>query len=149
MPSEKQKYRSECCALRNAIHRCHNTKNKQYKDYGGRGITVFQDWQGKDGFDLFLAHIGPKPSPELTLERLDNSKGYYPGNVGWRTRKDQQANRRGYKSSKTYLVNGSLYSVAELSRMSGIDASTIGFRARKGLTGTDLISPPDPAHQRY
>ena len=149
MTSKKQKYRSEYCALVNAIHRCHNTKNKQYHDYGGRGITVFDGWQGSNGFEVFLAHIGPKPSPELTLERLDNSKGYGPGNVAWKTRKEQQANRRTNKSSKTYLVNGSYYSVSELSKISGVDATTVALRARKGLTGDALISPPDPSYQRH
>ncbi len=44
-------------------------------------------------FKEFFSHIGPKPSPELTLDRIDNKKGYEPGNVWWATRKQQSRNR--------------------------------------------------------
>jgi hypothetical protein len=46
-------------------------------------------------FDAFLAHIGPRPSPAHSLDRIDNNRGYMPGNVRWATRKEQQRNMRG------------------------------------------------------
>ena len=87
-------YKAERAALTNAIHRCHNERHAAYYNYGARGITVHDDWRGPTGFAKFIEYIGPKPSPELTLERLNNNKGYEPGNVRWATRKEQILNRR-------------------------------------------------------
>lgn len=88
-------YPSEYYALRNAIFRCHHSHSANFQNYGGRGITVHDEWRdGVDGFWKFLDHVGPKPSPELSLDRIDNDLGYQPGNVRWADRKTQLANRR-------------------------------------------------------
>jgi hypothetical protein len=71
--------------------RCMNPKHKQYSDYGGRGITVCLEWQ--QSFEAFYADMGPMPS-NLTLERLNNDKGYLKENCAWATRKQQAQNRR-------------------------------------------------------
>ncbi len=73
------------------LDRCTNTKNKQYKDYGGRGIKVSPRWLN---YVHFLEDMGRRPSPELTLERMNNDKGYYKRNCRWATRKEQASNRR-------------------------------------------------------
>lgn len=85
---------SERLALANAIQRCHNPNHPDYSHYGARGISVVDEWRGWGGFAKFLAHIGPKPSPELTIERNDNDLGYQHGNVRWATRSEQPLNRR-------------------------------------------------------
>jgi len=100
MVTLKQQFSIEFCALKNAIHRCHSSKNKQFKDYGGRGIFVCDEWRGKDGFRNFLDHIGPKQNSTWSLDRIDNNKGYEPGNVRWVDRSTQQLNRRVVKKSK-------------------------------------------------
>lgn len=91
---KKKDFEAEYNALSNAKHRCTNPKHAQWQDYGGRGITVDPAFLGPNGFANFLAAVGPKPSPELTLDRVSNEMGYVPGNLAWTTRSVQQRNRR-------------------------------------------------------
>lgn len=75
-----------------AKRRCHDPDSPKYTDYGGRGIIVWAPWYLD--FDLFLSYIGKKPFPGAELDRIDNDRGYVPGNVRWVTRKVNGDNRR-------------------------------------------------------
>lgn len=79
-------------ALANAIDRCHNPSSAAYPDYGGRGITVCARW--RESFEAFLEDMGEKPSPGLSLDRIDNERGYEPGNCRWASWVQQNNNRR-------------------------------------------------------
>lgn len=93
--SLKSQFKSEYSALKNAIRRCTKPKCPQYDDYGGRGVKVCAAWSDPlTGFAAFIQHIGRKPDPSFTLERIDNSKGYEPGNVDWVSRQANMLNRR-------------------------------------------------------
>lgn len=72
--------------------RCLNPKSPRYADWGGRGITMYQPWIAD--FDSFLAEIGRRPGPEFSVDRIDNDRGYVPGNVRWATAAQQANNRR-------------------------------------------------------
>jgi hypothetical protein len=76
-------------------HRCKNPANKQFHRYGGRGITVCERWEK---FENFLADMGLKQSPDLSIERIDNDAGYSPENCKWATLEEQNANRHHAKS---------------------------------------------------
>lgn len=82
---------SEHAAWSTMKQRCLNPRNKQYADYGGRGITVCKRWLR---FENFLNDVGRKPSPIHQLERADNDSGYGPNNCYWATPKQQANNRR-------------------------------------------------------
>lgn len=75
-----------------AKNRCHNRRDPQFPSYGARGISMHPEW--RHSFVAFLEHIGPRPSTAHSLDRIDNDRGYEPGNVRWATDQEQQRNRR-------------------------------------------------------
>lgn len=72
--------------------RCGNPKNPRFSDYGGRGIVVCAEW--KSSFEMFFREMGARPSADHSIDRIDNEKGYEPGNCRWATRSEQQRNTR-------------------------------------------------------
>lgn len=74
------------------IQRCTNPKHPAWCNYGGRGITICAEW--RHDFAAFLAHVGLRPSDQHSIDRIDNNRGYEPGNVRWATRSVQQSNIR-------------------------------------------------------
>ena len=71
--------------------RCRNPNNKRYENYGGRGIRICKRW---DDFANFLADMGERPSPQHSLDRINNDGSYRPSNCRWATRSQQRRNRR-------------------------------------------------------
>lgn len=75
--------------------RCYNKNHKQYKDYGGRGITIYQEWLDDFGeFSKWAFKNGYKENCKLSIERKDNNSGYNPYNCEWVKRSLQNRNQR-------------------------------------------------------
>lgn len=118
--------------------RCTNPNNRQFADYGGRGITFDPRW---DCFQTFLDDMGPRPDG-YTLDRIDNDKGYSPENCRWADRKTQQRNRR---IAVYVTIDGTQYRAIELADIAGVKTDTILSRVERGLSYSEVISP-DPLY---
>lgn len=88
------------------IARCGDPNNKKYRNHGGRGIRVCEQW--KADYKVFLKDVGRAPSPDHSIDRIDNNGNYEPGNVWWATRAYQQMNRRNSKNLHINISSGFL-----------------------------------------
>lgn len=121
--------------------RCNNPRNNSYKNYGGRGIKVCDRWES---FENFYADMGPRPSPDHSLDRKDNELGYGPANCRWATYSEQIRNRRRYicwTAEEDSLALDLSLSHAEVSARTGRTAGACQFR-RWRLLNPDWYSPP-------
>ena len=111
------------------ITRCTNQNCDAFPRYGGRGITVCGRW--RESFENFLADIGTRPSKSHSIDRINNNKGYEPGNVQWATTKQQARNRR---SNHFLTFLGKTQSIAEWAEELGLSAATISTGLARGKT---------------
>jgi hypothetical protein len=102
--------------------RCYDPKNKNFADYGERGITVCPRWY--ESFENFYEDMGDPPD-KYTIERIDNNLGYSPENCKWATRKEQGLNKR----NNHYLTyKGETLTIGEWATKLGINISTLRDR---------------------
>lgn len=89
------KQTAEYRAWENMISRCTQPSYRDFRHYGGRGISVCQEW--RHSFETFFAYMSLRPTPQHSVDRIDNDKNYEPGNVRWATKREQSLNQRRYK----------------------------------------------------
>lgn len=105
-------------------------------DYAGRGIKVCERW---NDFATFYADMGPRPSTNHSLDRIDVDGDYSPENCRWATSKEQANNR----TTTHYLeLNGEKHSLTEWSEKLGISQSVIAGRLRRGWTVEKTLTEP-------
>lgn len=121
------------------IQRCHNERHPRYPLYGGRGIRVCDEWRGPDGFEKFLAHIGPRLSPRHSVDRIDNDKGYEPGNVRWATQSEQMKNTR---KNVRLTVQGKTLTLRQWASLTGITKRSMEWRISMGWTPEQVVMIP-------
>lgn len=115
-------------------NRCQNMRKQGYEMYGGRGIVVCDEWNGKHGFENFYEwSMKHGYSEELTIDRIDNDKGYSPDNCRWVTMEIQNKNKRNVRH---FVIDGIDFTVPEISKTFGINLNTLNARIRRH--GNDL-----------
>jgi len=86
----------------NSIRRRCSPNNRDSKFYYDRGIRMSDEWMGVDGLKRFINHIGKRPSNKHSIGRIDNNKGYEPGNVRWAEWSTQVKNKNKFGSLKSF-----------------------------------------------
>lgn len=114
--------------------RCQNPRASNWRLYGGRGIQVCERW---DSFAAFLEDMGPKPTPQHSIERLDRNGDYKPGNCIWATAKQQARNT---SRNRRITFRGETRTVPEWAERTGLPYSILkkrfglGWSVEKALT---------------
>lgn len=105
--------------------RCNNPRELEYHNYGGRGITVCDEWQN---FENFYKDMGDPPLG-MSIDRIDNNKGYYPENCRWANAATQSNNKR---NTIHITFDGKTKTISDWSKEKGVKTDIIRYRLRKG-----------------
>ncbi len=123
----------EYYAWRSMIDRCHVETCANYRNYGARGISVCKKW--RYSFVAFFKDMGFRPSSDMSLERIDNNRGYYKLNCRWATAKEQAYNRR----TTVYIeYNGVRMILADWARKLNTGATSIKQMLKRGKSFSEV-----------
>ena len=103
--------------------RCLNPNHPWYHRYGGRGITICDEWV--NSYPAFVAHMGPAPTDKHTVDRINNDGHYEPGNVRWATRAQQVRNRA---NNRMITYGERTMCFADWVKETGIPHTTLHYR---------------------
>lgn len=119
----------EYSAWMNMKMRCFNPKSDRFENYGGRGITVCQEWLGRGGFSRFLSDMGTRPSNKHSIDRKDVNGNYCKDNCRWATAEEQMSN-----TTRTISItfNGETKTLSQWSRHTGLSVPTLIGRLERG-----------------
>ena len=124
-------------AWNSMIARCETTSQTSFKDYGGRGIRVCDEWHDFEVFREWAVSNGYEDG--LSLDRKNNNGNYEPQNCRWITKKEQANNRR---SSRYITLRGVTHTLAEWAEITGINPTTIAWRIRHDWSDDDILDKP-------
>ena len=125
---------SEYSIWLNMLARCYNPKHPHYDNYGGRGITMSDEW--RESFETFYRDMGPRPSPEYSIDRKDNDKGYFKDNCRWATNLEQQNNKR---CNLVYEFDGEKKTLSEWCRELRVDYFLVYYYLQTSLPFEDAL----------
>lgn len=117
--------------------RCYNPNEKAYKYYGGRGISMSQKWQ--DSFENFYTDMGPRPSENHSIDRINNDGNYEPSNCRWATDREQAQNQ---STTRLMTYNGKTLTMTEWARTLNMSIQTLHSRLCRGWSDEKALSTP-------
>lgn len=125
------------------MDRCYRETSKNYKFYGGRGITVCEEWHEPENFARWADESGYKKG--LWLDRIDTNGNYCPENCKWSTPQEQANNRR---NNNVLTYRGESHTLAEWARILGVKKSLIKTRVWYGWNPERVIEQEVERHER-
>ena len=121
---------------RQMMSRCLDPRHHAYKNYGGRGVSIHNAWQNPAAFIAdIIEEIGNRPKG-FCLDRIDNNKGYAPGNVRWATPSQQARNRR---VNRWITIDGRKQCLADWALEVNLNPRTIAWRLNNGWSPRDAV----------
>lgn len=119
------------------LRRCEDPKDKAFVNYGSRGIKVCPRWQ--NSFYAFYGDVGPRPDPKYTIDRINNSGDYEPGNVRWVTREHQNQNKR---TNRYITHNSETLTISAWARRRHISRNVLRWRLKHNWSVKEAIETP-------
>ena len=121
--------------------RCLNPAEPKFPQYGGRGIRVCDRWT--DSYENFLADMGRRPQPDMSLDRIDVDGNYEPENCRWATRHEQARNKR---SHRLVDFDGAMVPLSQACESAGVNYRSALYRLNRGQDWRPLPAPPVALH---
>lgn len=125
------------------LARCYNPNFIQFDDYGGRGVTVCDEWLDYPTFKEWA--ISTSYNDNLTIDRIDTNGNYEPSNCRWATRREQILNRR---VTRWYTMDGKTMCLRDWAREYNMDYGTLRARLRSGMDFVSAIHKPAQKHHK-
>jgi len=123
----RKQYPKECRVFDHIKTRCNNNKSPDYKDYGGRGINLCDEWSTRFGLTNFIEDMGKCPDG-MSIERINNNGPYCKDNCKWATPKEQGNNKR---NNVLITYNEETLNVSQWAEKIGMDSETLRFRINR------------------
>lgn len=117
--------------------RCYNENHPKYENFGGRGILMDARW--RKSFSAFLEDVKPRPDRKHQIYRIDQKKGYFPGNVRWATKKEQARN---VSTNRIVDYKGEKKVLAQLAEETGRDRKRLQDRLESGFGVVEAVERP-------
>ena len=132
-----RKVAPEYHSWKSMLQRCTNPKNKAFARYGGRGIVVCERWRT---FQHFMTDMGPQPSPEHSIDRINNDGNYEPGNCRWATVSQNNSNK-----STCFKIeyNGRIQTATEWAQEIGVSRQAFTARLKRGYSLDEAMAKGD------
>jgi hypothetical protein len=124
----------------NMIARCYNDKTSHFKDYGGRGITICDEWLGESGFVNFYDwSMKNGYSNDLSIDRIEVNGNYEPNNCRWATNEEQANNKR----KTIYIeINGETKTLKQWCEFYNLNYNSVRYRIKSGWNKTLALTTP-------
>jgi hypothetical protein len=133
-PNTKTKEGKSWLGMKN---RCMNEKTPAYKNYGGRGITVCEEW--KNSFKKFFEDMGKAPTLQHSIDRMDNNGNYCKENCRWATPAEQSQNRR---NNISISLLGEIHTLSSWARLLGMPYYLVHSRVSHGWPISEALFLP-------